>query len=116
MLYAVVALDGTDAEAPARRAAVRQKHLEGASALHASGGMFTGGALLGPEGQMVGSLMVVEAESEQAARELIENDIYTREGVWQSYQIWPYKKAFWPTELRRPQQGRRTKHVVNNSA
>ena len=94
MLYAVVALDGTDDEAPARRAAVREKHLEGASALHAAGSMFTGGALIGDNGQMIGTLMVLEAESEEAVRKLIESDIYTRQGVWQSYQIWPYKKAF----------------------
>lgn len=94
MLFTVIALDGTDEDAPARRAKVRAKHLEGASALHSAGSLITGGALLGAHDKMIGSLLVLEAESEGAARALVENDIYTREGVWQSYQIWPYKKAF----------------------
>ena len=43
MLFLVIAWDGTDAEAPARRQRVRATHLEGARALAADGIMHLGG-------------------------------------------------------------------------
>lgn len=40
---------------------------------------------------MIGSLMIVEAESIEKARTYIESDIYVRGGVWKSWEIYPYK-------------------------
>lgn len=94
MLYLVVAHDGTDAGAQERRKAVRESHLGGAKALFDGGQMLTGGALLDADGAMIGSALILEAESEEAARQIVERDIYTTGGVWVRYDIWPYKKAF----------------------
>jgi uncharacterized protein len=93
MLFLVIAWDGADAEAPARRQRVRATHLEGARALAADGVMHLGGALLDPEGGMIGSALVLEAEDEAAARRLLEADVYHREGVWRSYEVYPFRRA-----------------------
>lgn len=93
MLYLVLAHDGTDAEAPQRRASVRAQHLEAAQAAAASGTLVMGGALLADDGTMTGSAMVIEADDEAAARAMVENDIYRRSGVWVDVHIWPFRRA-----------------------
>lgn len=94
MLYLIVAYDGTDAGAKARRAAVRPEHLLEAKRRFDAGGMPLGGALLSGAGEMIGSALVVEAADEAEARAIVENDPYTKGGVWVRYDIWPFKRAF----------------------
>jgi uncharacterized protein len=93
MLFLVIAKDGTDEEATARRQRVREAHLEGARALAASGVVQVGGALLGADGGMIGSALIVEAEDEADLRVLLEADVYHRAGVWRSYEIYPFRRA-----------------------
>jgi uncharacterized protein YciI len=93
MLYLVIAKDGTDPEAPARRQQVREAHLEGARKLAEAGAMQMGGALLDGAGGMIGSAIVLEAEDEAAVRALLEADIYHRGGVWRTYEIYPFRRA-----------------------
>jgi uncharacterized protein YciI len=94
MLFLVVARDGSDPEASARRAAVRPAHLESAQQLHEAGRLRVAGALLNGGEKAVGSALLLEAQDEAAARALIEEDVYFREGVWSSYDIWPFRQAF----------------------
>ena len=94
MLYVVIGKDGNDEDAPARRAAARAAHLEAAQVMHEDGRLVTGGALLDADQNMIGSMLLLDVESEEEARRLIENDVYTRTGVWREYQVWPYRKAF----------------------
>jgi len=94
MLYLIVAHDGTDPQAQARRAAVRPAHLVGAKQRAEAGLMPLGGAILNAAGEMVGSALVVEAEDEAEARSIVENDPYTESGVWIRYDIWPFRRAF----------------------
>ena len=93
MLFIVIAKDGTDPDAPARRSNVREAHLEGARALAADGTLQLGGALLDDAGNMVGSALIVEAEDAEAVRALLEADIYHRGGVWRGYEVYPFKRA-----------------------
>ncbi len=93
MLFLVIAKDGTDPDAPARRANVRETHLEGARALAAAGTLQLGGALLDDAGGMIGSALIVEAEDATAVRALLEADPYRRGGVWLSYEVHPFKRA-----------------------
>ncbi len=93
MLWLIIARDGTDADAPARRQAVRDRHLEGARALAADGRMSVGGAMLDGDGTMIGSMVLLEAEDEAAARALVEADVYSTAGVWQTYEIHPFRRA-----------------------
>lgn len=93
MHFVVIAKDGTDPEAPTRRLAVREKHLEDVKPSVASGFVQIGGALLNNEGTMIGSMMLLEAESEEAVWEFLKNDIYSTAHVWQSYEVYPFRRA-----------------------
>ncbi len=93
MLYVVIAKDGTDADAPARRAGAREAHLQVASQLHEDGRLVTGGALLDDSGNMIGSMLLLDVDNEEEARRLLEDDVYSRSGVWQEIQVWPFRKA-----------------------
>ena len=65
MQYLVHAYDYTDPDALSRRMAVRADHLAGAARLKAGGQFILGGALLSPEGQMIGSMMLFDFETEE---------------------------------------------------
>lgn len=94
MLYMILAHDGDDPQAPQRRQAVRESHLAGMKTLVDDGRVPFAAALLDDAGNMIGSALTVEADSEEDARALIEADIYHREGVWVKYSLWPVKRAF----------------------
>lgn len=93
MLFLIIAKDGDDADAPARRQAVRARHLEGAQALAAAGTLQLGGALLDAEGAMIGSAMLVEAPDEAAVHALVARDVYSQGDVWREYEVYPFKRA-----------------------
>lgn len=93
MIYLVIAKDGTDPDAPARRQEVREEHLERVQPAVDSGFVKLGGALLSGDGTMVGSAMLLEADSEEEVRAFINKDVYTTGGVWQSYEVYPFKRA-----------------------
>ena len=86
--WAIIAMDGTDAGAEARRLAARPAHLAGLQPLLAAGRVLLGGAILdAPEGRMVGSIMAVTAPDEAAARALVAQDPYVQQGVWQDIRV-----------------------------
>ncbi len=93
MQYLVIAKDGADPEAPARRQRVRDAHLVGAHALSESGALRLGGALLDANDVMIGSALLLEAEDEAEVQRLLEADVYHREGVWRSFEIYPFRRA-----------------------
>ena len=93
MTYLVIAKDGTDPDAPSRRQQVREEHLERVQPAVDSGFVQLGGAILNDDGTMIGSAMLLEADSEEEVRAFINKDIYTTGGVWQSYEIYPFKRA-----------------------
>lgn len=47
----------------------------------------TAGPLLNAKGDFVGSLLIIEAEDETAARATINDDPYVTGGVWQSIRV-----------------------------
>lgn len=93
MLYLVIARDGTDEEARARRQAVRERHLEGIKPAVEDGTIQLGGALLNDGGEMIGSALLLEAASREEVEALLKRDIYTQAGVWLSFDIFPFKRA-----------------------
>lgn len=93
MLFLVIARDGTDPDAPARRQRVRAEHLEGARALAERGALQLGGALLDDAGTMIGSALLVEADDEDAVRRLLADDVYSRAGVWAHVEVHPFRRA-----------------------
>jgi uncharacterized protein YciI len=92
-LFSFYARDQPDG--PALREANRQAHMDNMSRLDREGRLVFAGPLKDREGgKSVGSLIVFEAASEQAARELMESDPYTRAGVFEWHEILPTLKAF----------------------
>ena len=93
MLYIVIAKDGTDEGALERRHKVRDAHLDAIKPAVESGFVQLGGALLDDKGDMMGSVMLLNADSEEEARAFVENDLYTTGGVWQTFELYPFKRA-----------------------
>lgn len=77
-----IAMDGTDAEAPARRAAARPAHLARVTPMAADGTLALGGAILDEAGAMRGSIMVTRHATDAAARAWMADDPYMTGGVW----------------------------------
>jgi len=96
----VVARDGSDAGAEARRLAVRPAHFARVTALAADGTLLFGGAILDPtEAHMVGSVAVTRHTDHAAAQRFWALDPYVAEGVWREMAWYgtllrplPYKK------------------------
>ena len=93
MTFLVIARDGTDEEAPKRREAVREAHLERIRPLVDDGTVQLGGAILDDRGAMVGSALLIEADSSAEVRALLARDIYSTAGVWQEVEVYPFKRA-----------------------
>jgi len=77
-----VAWDGTDADAPARRAAVRPAHIARVNGMAADGTLAMGGAILDEAGTMRGSIAVTRHATDEAARAWMAEDPYVTGGVW----------------------------------
>ena len=71
------------------RLANREKHL----AYGAEATVVFGGPMLDDEGNMCGSLLVIEAEDKAAAEAFAENDPYAKAGLFESVEITAWKKV-----------------------
>ncbi|RDW60869.1 hypothetical protein BP6252_12252 [Coleophoma cylindrospora] len=85
------------------RLEVRPKHFAGLSAAVEAGNFRMGGALLeevpkeGEGMKMMGSALVAMASTKEEVIEMIKNDPYAKEKVWDlnKMQIYPFKSAFY---------------------
>ena len=93
MQYMITAYDGTDAEAPSRRKAVRPAHLDGISELKAAGNIIAGGAILDDDGEMIGSTLYVEFDSREALEDWLNRDPYVTGDVWRDITVTPIRLA-----------------------
>ncbi|KAJ1809093.1 hypothetical protein LPJ56_004597 [Coemansia sp. RSA 2599] len=95
--YLVVIDDFTDAEALSRRLEVRNHHLSEATKKRLAGQLVSGGAVLDSHenGKMVGSALVLNADSVEEVVEILKNDPYTVGRAWnmESVRIYPYREA-----------------------
>ena len=91
--FVIIAYDGLDAEASERRKKIRPFHLEGAKLLKDKNQFITGGAILNEDGQMTGSVMIVQFETEEDFQEWYKNEPYIKEGVWQNIEVKPFRVA-----------------------
>jgi len=88
MMFAII---GTDAEdSKEKRVIHREAHLRNLERLESEGKL----VLAGPFTDITGSLVVIEADSMEEAQLFIQNDPYVIHGVFQSYEIKPFKKVF----------------------
>jgi uncharacterized protein len=93
MLYVIHAYDYTDNHALDRRMAIRANHFDGARELNAKGHFVMGGALLNPNGKMIGSMMVLDFENETQMQEWYDAEPYIANKIWEKIDIKPFKKA-----------------------
>ncbi len=91
--YVIIAYDGKDEEAPERRQQTRPLHIAGAKKLKERNEFITGGAILDDAGQMKGSVMIVQFETEDAFREWYAGEPYITQGVWKSIEVKPFRVA-----------------------
>ncbi len=89
MQFMVLAYDGTDDGATARRMAAREAHLATIADYKQRGHMILGAALQNAEGQMNGSVLVVDFPTREALDQWLESDPYVTGGVWQTISVTP---------------------------
>jgi len=93
MQYVIHAYDHTDANALDRRMAVRPAHLDFVRALKAKSQFLLGGALLDPAGTMIGSMLLLDMETEEQLAEYLKSDPYIVQGVWDKVDVKPFRRA-----------------------
>ncbi len=93
MLYVIHAYDYTDPQALERRMTVRPHHLDGVRELKAKNQFVMGGALLDTDGKMIGSMMVLDFESEAQMQEWYGQELYITGKVWEKIDVKPFKQA-----------------------
>ncbi|QND72858.1 YciI family protein [Tardiphaga robiniae] len=95
MQFTIIARDDTAEGTPAKRLAARVEHLERIHALKAEGAVIDGGAIIDPEGKMVGSIVLCEYPDRAALDAYIESEIYYRERVWKDIEVLPFRRVQW---------------------
>lgn len=93
MHFVIIARDGTDVDAQARRHAVRPTHLEAIRPLVEQGHVALGGAILDDEGAMTGSVLIVDFPTRQDVDAWLSADPYVTKGVWKDIEVHPYRAA-----------------------
>jgi uncharacterized protein YciI len=93
MRYAVIAHDGTDPGAKARRLAVRPAHLERVAPFVERGRVLIGGAILDEAGDMVGSVLLTDFASRDEVEAWVAEDPYVTGGVWKEIEVLDFRPA-----------------------
>ncbi|MVN92341.1 YciI family protein [Mucilaginibacter aquatilis] len=91
--YVVTAYDFTDNNALNRRMEARPAHLEGVKLLKHHNNFVAGGAILNDQDQMIGSVMIVQFETETLMQQWLKNDPYVTGQVWEKVDIKPFRQA-----------------------
>jgi uncharacterized protein YciI len=91
--YLVTGYDYTDEDALKRRMDVRPHHLDGAKALKEKGNYIQGGAILNADGKMIGSVMMMQFESDEELEAWKQNEPYITQKVWETVDVKPFKVA-----------------------
>lgn len=91
--YIVTGYDYTDEGALQRRMDIRPHHLDGVRDLIAKGNYHTGGAILNDNGKMIGSVMILQFETEEELEAWKLGEIYITKKIWESVDIKPFKLA-----------------------
>ena len=90
-LFALTCLD--KANGLQTRMGAREDHLKWVAG---TGMLKLGGPFLDANGDMAGSLMIIEAADLEAAKQFNRDDPYTRAGLWASVEVRPFRVTFGP--------------------
>lgn len=91
--YLVSAFDFTDEQALERRMNARPLHLETMKKLKFSNNYILGGATLNDRGQMIGSSVIVQFETDQQLSAWLAEEPYLLHKVWEKVDIKPFRVA-----------------------
>ncbi|RYY36018.1 MAG: hypothetical protein EOP46_07955 [Sphingobacteriaceae bacterium] len=91
--YVVTAYDYTDEGALERRMNVRPHHFDGARDLKASGNFIKAGAILNAEGKMIGSIMLLQFETDEELEAWKQGEPYITQKVWETVDVKPIRLA-----------------------
>ena len=91
--YLITGYDYTDAGALQRRMNVRPHHLDGAKVLKEKSNFIIGGAILNDDGKMIGSVMIMQFETEEELEAWKQSEPYITQKIWESVDIKPFKVA-----------------------
>jgi uncharacterized protein YciI len=87
MQFLVLGYDGKDKDAPARRQAVRQRHISLGNELMQKGNMWFGAALRDEEENMIGSALFMNFKSRKELDEWLKIEPYVTGKVWETIDI-----------------------------
>ncbi len=91
--YIVHAWDGTDDQAHERRMNARPAHFDCARALKTGDNLVIGGAMSDEQGKMIGSMMVVQFETEEKLKDWLKKEPHITGKVWEKIDVRPFKVA-----------------------
>jgi uncharacterized protein YciI len=92
--YLITGYDYTDEGALQRRLDVRQHHLDSSKELRDNNNYVMGGAILDDAGKMIGSVMVLQFETEEELEAWKQKEIYITAKIWETVDVKPFKVAF----------------------
>lgn len=87
MLFVIIGHDAPDSKE--KRPVYREEHLAKLRELEQQGKLF----LAGPFTDVSGSLVIVDVGSEEEAKQIAQNDPYVTHGVFDSFEVKPFKKV-----------------------
>ena len=93
MQFLLLAHDGTDKDAKARRTAVRRAHFAGIKPMVERGELRAAGAILDEAGEMIGSVVLAEFPNRADLDAWLTREPYVTEGVWKNIEIKPFRLA-----------------------
>lgn len=99
----LIADDGTDAAAPARREAARERHVANIRANAAAGRLVMSGPRMRADGSTAGSLQFFRLPDRAAMEAYLATEPFAQEGVWTGWQVLDFRIA--PSAWK-PQPGR----------
>ena len=88
-LFAIIAHDKADAEAPARRRAARVAHFERMQAAVGHGLIRFAGSMLGQDGAMTCSIVLCDFPDRAALDRWVAEEPYVRNGAWDRIEVAP---------------------------
>lgn len=91
--YLITGYDYTDADALQRRMNVRPHHLDEAKDLKANGNLVLSGAILNDDRKMIGTVMIVQFETEEELQAWQQKEPYITQKIWETFDVKPYKVA-----------------------
>ncbi len=103
MQFLVIGKDGTDADAPNRRAKTRQDHIAMDEQLLECGNLWYGAALTGENGETIGSAYMVDFKDKNELNKWLEKEPYKIGDVWKEIKILPCNTRD-PWQFNRPKE------------